>query len=170
MDILLIMLSLTFLIAGIVGSFLPIIPGPPLGWLGLLLLHFTDAIPFNYTFLGVTFVIAVAMAVLDYVIPAAGTKRFGGSKAGAIGTTVGLIVGIIAPIPLGILIGPFVGALIGELVFNKSKKREALRAAFGSFLGFLASTFMKFMVSVAFLILFCVEVYRNAEGLFIWQW
>ena len=72
--------------------------------------------------------------MLDYIIPAWGTKRFGGSKAGAWGTTIGLIVGILAPIPFGILIGPFVGALIGEIGFNKTKGKQALKAAVGSFL------------------------------------
>lgn len=170
MDIILLFLSLVLLIAGIIGSFLPVIPGPPLSWLGLLVLHFTDAIPINWTFLGITLIVALGMSILDYIIPAAGTKKFGGSKAGAIGTTVGLIIGIIAPIPFGILIGPFVGAFIGESIFNKTEKRDALKAAFGSFLGFLASTFMKFFVSVIFFVLFFIKVFEYADELFIWQW
>lgn len=170
MDIILLFLSLVLLIGGVLGSFLPVIPGPPLGWLGLLVLHLTDAIPINWMFLGITLVVALVISILDYIIPAAGTKKFGGSKAGAIGTTVGLIIGIIAPIPFGILIGPFVGAFIGESIFNKTEKRDALKAAFGSFLGFLASTFMKFFVSVIFFVLFSIKVFEYADELFIWQW
>lgn len=166
MDILLIVLGFICIIAGLVGSLLPVIPGPPLGWLGLLLLHVTDAIPMNWTFLSITLVVALLMSVLDYVIPAAGTKRFGGSKAGAWGTTIGLIVGILTPIPFGILIGPFVGALVGEMVFNKTEGKQAVKAAFGSFLGFLASTFMKFFVSIVFLVLFFSKVFEYRDGLF----
>ena len=78
-----------------------------------------------------------------------GTKKFGGSKAGMWGTTIGLIVGIFAPIPFGILIGPFVGAYIGEVMFNKTEGPQAFKAAIGSFIGFLGSTFIKFVATVA---------------------
>lgn len=166
MDIALVCIGFLFIIAGLIGSFLPIIPGPPLGWLGLLAIQSTDAVPMSWTYLGVTLVVALIIVILDYIIPAMGTKRFGGSTSGAIGTTVGLIVGLIAPIPMGVLIGPFVGALIGELVFNKTTPSRALKAAFGSFLGFLTSTFMKFIVSIVFFILFISEVITYRVALF----
>ncbi len=156
MDILLITIGLILCLVGIVGSILPVLPGPPFGWLGLLCLELTGAIPNNYWFLGFTFVIAIGIFILDYFMPSISTKKFGGSKAGAIGAIVGLIVGLLSPIPFGFLIGPFVGAFIGELVFNKTEGKQALKAAFGSFLGFIASTFMKLLVSFIFL------------GLFIW--
>ena len=151
------------LIIGLIGSFLPVLPGPTLGWLGLLMLYFTSAKPVGWIFLGTTLLVAITIAILDYIIPAVGTKRFGGSRAGAIGTTIGLIIGILAPIPLGILIGPFAGALIGELVFNRTDTKGAFKAALGSLLGFLASTFMKFVVSVIFIVLFIVQVVNNYD-------
>ena len=98
-------------------------PGPPLSWIGLLILYTTPDIPFDYTLLSITFVITLIIAILDYVIPAQGTKRFGGSKYGIWGTNIGLIVGIFAPIPFGFIIGPFVGAFIGELIFNQSDSK-----------------------------------------------
>ena len=149
MDIFLTIIGLFFMIFGLVGSFIPILPGPPLSWIGLLLLHLTDAIPINWTFLSITLVIALLVFALDYIIPAVGAKKFGGSRAGMIGTTLGLIIGIIAPIPFGIIIGPFVGALLGELS-NKADSTTALKAAFGSFIGFLTGTFMKFIVAVVY--------------------
>ena len=169
MEIFLVCLGFILVLAGLIGSFLPVVPGPPLGWSGLLVLHLTNTIPMNWTFLGITLTVAIIIVVLDYVIPAVGTKRFGGSRSGAIGTTVGLIIGLIAPIPLGILIGPFVGALVGELVFNKTETDQAFKAAFGSFLGFVASTFMKFIVSIAFIALFIVKVIEHHNGLFSWN-
>lgn len=165
-DILLVLLGLVLIILGMIGSFLPVLPGPPVSWVGLLVLYFTNAIPVSITFLVVTGIVAIAMFVLDYIIPAAGTKRFGGSKAGAIGTTLGLIVGILAPIPFGILIGPFVGALIGEMAFNKSDSKTAVKAATGSVLGFLASSFMKFVVCLGFLGLFFFKIFAHAGALF----
>ncbi len=161
MDLLLVILGLILCVVGVIGSVLPVLPGPPIGWLGLLLLELTEAIDTNYWFLGITFVIAFGMFVLDYMMPAISTKKFGGSKAGAYGAIIGLIVGLLAPIPFGFLIGPFVGAFIGELVFNKTEGKQALKAAFGSFLGFLASTFMKLLISFIFLGFFIWDVIAN---------
>ena len=149
MDLILACLGFVLILTGVIGSFLPVLPGPPIGWLGLLILHFTDAVPMDITFLAITATIAALIFILDYVIPALGTKKFGGSKYGMIGSTVGLLIGIVAPIPMGILIGPFVGAFIGEMFF-KNDPNIALKAAFGSFIGFLASSFMKFIVALSF--------------------
>ncbi len=168
MDLVLVLLGFLLILIGIVGSFIPVLPGPPVSWLGLLVLHFTEAIPTNYTFLGVTLFVAILIFLLDYIIPSVGTKRFGGSRAGAIGTMIGLFVGIFSPIPFGILIGPFVGALIGELVFNHSDSKTAFKAAIGSFLGFLASTFMKFVVTIIFLFLYLYKVIEYRDVLFNW--
>jgi len=164
MDLFLLIIGFLLTLLGIIGSFLPIIPGPIAGWIGLLLLHLTNAVPISYTFLGITLTVALLILVLDYIIPAIGTKKFGGSKAGAIGTTIGLIIGLIVPIPFGFIIGAFLGALIGELT-HKIDFRRALKAAFGSFLGFLASTSIKFIVSLVFFVLFVKITITNWDKL-----
>lgn len=139
------------MIIGVLGSVLPVLPGPPLSWIGLLLLHLTSIVPRDNTFLIITLLVAIAVLLLDYIIPAVGTKRFGGSKAGMIGTTLGLVVAIFFPVfgIFGIVIWPFIGAIIGELI-NKSTGKNAMKAAFGSFFGFLASTLLKFILSVVY--------------------
>jgi len=168
MDVFLLIVGFVFTLLGIAGSFLPVLPGPFMGWIGLFLLHLTSAIPMSYPFLIITFLISVIIWILDYIIPSLGTKRFGGSRWGAIGTTIGLIVGILLPIPLGFLIGAFLGALIGELLYNHKEIKRALKAAFGSFVGFLASTTLKFMVSLVFtgLYLYTVVDYWDEFNLF----
>lgn len=165
MDIFLTILAGFFVILGIIGSFLPVLPGPLTSWIGLLIFHLTDVVPMNWTFLIITLIVAITIWILDYIIPAMGTKRFGGSKAGMIGTSIGLIIGLLSPIPGGIIIGPFVGALIGELI-NKSEFNKALKAAFGSFLGFLASTLIKFIVALIFFGLFIVKIFEYQDVLF----
>ena len=165
MDIFLVVLGALCIIIGIAGSLLPVLPGPIISWVGLLLLYITKAIPTNLTLLIVTLVIVVVISVLDYIIPSMGTKRFGGTKAGIMGTSIGLVVGLFAPIPGGIIIGPFVGAFIGELL-NKSNSKTALKAAFGSFIGFMASTFMKFLITVIYLGLFISIVWKYKNALF----
>lgn len=167
MDIALLIIGFIFMIIGILGSFLPVLPGPPISWIGLLLLYLTNAVPNNWWILGVTLTVALVVFALDYIIPAMGTKKFGGTKAGMIGTTIGLMVAIFFPIlgPLGIIIWPFVGALVGELL-NKADKKTATKAAFGSFLGFLTGTFLKFMVTIVFLGLFITTAWEYKAALF----
>ena len=164
MDILLTLIGFIFMIAGILGSFLPVLPGPPLSWIGLLLLYLTEAVETNWWFLGITLGVALIVFALDYIIPAMGTKRFGGSKKGVFGTTIGLLIAIVFPIlgPFGIIIWPFVGAFVGELL-NKADSKTAAKAAFGSFLGFLTGTFLKFIVTVVYLGFFISTVW-NYKG------
>lgn len=167
MDIFLLVLGFFLMLLGILGSFLPVLPGPPISWAGLLLLYSTSVIPMNWTFLGITLGIALAVFILDYIIPAMGTKKFGGTRAGVIGTTIGLIVALVFPIlgPFGIIIWPFIGALVGELL-NKADKKTATKAAFGSFLGFLTGTFLKFMVAIVFLGLFLSKAWEYKAAFF----
>lgn len=165
MDIFWLLLGLCMMIIGVVGSVLPVLPGPITGWFGLLILHLTNAIPMNYQMLGITFFIAVVIFFLDYVIPGIGSKKFGGSKKGATGATLGLIIGLIAPIPLGFILGAFLGALIGELINEPKNVKRALRSAFGSFIGFLASVTMKLLVSLVFLVIFVYEVIMNWDAI-----
>lgn len=167
MDIILLSLGFILMLVGILGSFLPVLPGPPISWIGLLLLYLTKAIPDDWWLLGITLVFAIAVFILDYIIPAVGTKKFGGSKAGMAGTIVGLLVAIIFPVlgPFGIIVWPFVGALVGELI-NKADQKTALKAAFGSFLGFLTGTFMKFLIAIIYLGIFIWKVIEFAPELF----
>jgi len=151
MDILLLTLGLVLAFLGLIGSFLPVLPGPLTGWAGLLVLHLSNAVPMNKALLGITLGIAILVWILDYIIPAMGTKKYGGSRYGVIGTTLGLIVGLLSPIPFGIIIGPFVGAFVGELIYDSKDQSRALKAAFGSFLGFLTSSFIKFTVAMVYL-------------------
>ncbi|PWA05649.1 DUF456 domain-containing protein [Flavobacterium psychrotolerans] len=166
MDLLLLTFGFVCVIAGILGSFLPVLPGPILGWIGILLLYYTTAVPANFSVLGISLLITIVISILDYIIPARGTKEFGGSSYGVWGTTIGLVIGIITPIPLGFIIGPFVGAFIGELLYNSKDLQRAFKAATGSFIGFLASTFMKFALSMLYLGVFIWIVWRHKSELF----
>lgn len=157
MDILLIILGAICLLLGLIGCVAPVLPGVPLSYLGLLLLHFTDRVQFSWQFLAVWGVVVVVIQILDYFIPAWGTKKFGGTKYGVWGSTIGLFVGLFMG-PLGIVVGPFIGAVLGELIYfnrhpqttlseteqNKNSNfNRALRAGFGSFIGLLTGTLIK---------------------------
>ena len=166
MDILLLLLGTICMILGIVGAFLPILPGPLTGWAGLLLLSLTNAVPKDWTFLGITLAVAIFVWIIDYFIPAMGTKRFGGSKYGVYGTMIGLIIGLFSPIPFGMLIGAFVGAFIGETAFDKKDSSKALKASFGSLLGFLVSASLKFGVGVVYFWFFISMFWEHKSAFF----
>ncbi len=164
MDIVLLVLGFVLILIGIIGCIVPGLPGPISGWAGLLLTVLSKVIPDDWTFLFITLAAALTVSVLDYFIPAIGTKKFGGSKYGTYGAIIGLLVGIFAPVPGGILIGPFVGAFVGEYIKN-SDAPQALKAAFGAFIGFLVSTGMQLIVSVVFLILYIQIIKDNWEAI-----
>ncbi len=147
MDYFLLVLSILLIITGLLGCVLPVLPGPPFSFLGLLLLHFTKFADFTVTLLIVTAVLAIIVTVLDYVVPIWGTKKFGGSKAGQWGATIGMIIGMIFLGPLGLIFGPLVGAIIGELI-KGTESRQALRAGFGAFIGFLLGVGLKLAASL----------------------
>ena len=161
MEIVLIIISFLLVILGIVGSFIPIIPSPISGWLGLLILHQASFLEAQYYFLAITFAIAISVFILDYFIPSIGAKKFGGSNAGVIGSTIGLVIGIFLFGPIGILFGSFFGALIGELTVNINNIRIALLAAIGTLIGYLGGVLLKLSVSLFFLAKFFKIVISN---------
>ena len=161
MDILLLIIGFIFLTIGLLGAVLPVLPGPPLSWIGLLCIYLTSVVPINYTILGITLLIAILVTVLDYIIPAWGTKKFGGSKYGIIGTTLGLLVGLIIPIPFGIIIGAFLGAFFGELYNESRNTKKALKASFGAVIGFFISTGLKLVVSIIYFGMFIAKFWEN---------
>lgn len=161
MDLLLVFIGFIFVILGLIGAILPVLPGPILGWFGLLLLYLTKVVKTDWTFLGITFLIAILVFILDYIIPAIGTKKYGGTKYGVYGSVIGLVFGLLFGGLAGIILGPFFGALIGEYLYDTTNTDRALRAAYGSFIGFLFSTGLKFAVSLTYFVLFLKKVWQN---------
>ena len=141
MDIFLIILGAICLLVGILGCVLPVLPGVPLAYCGLLLLHATDKVQFSWQFLVIWAVVTIVVQVLDSVVPIWGTKKFGGSKMGVWGSTLGLLVGLFFG-PWGIVLGPFLGSVAFELIDGKNT-RLALKAGWGSFVGLMTGTILK---------------------------
>lgn len=147
MDLLWIILGCILLVVGILGSFLPVLPGPPLAYIALVIQQFREEKPFTVNFLVIWAVVTTAVILLDYYVPIWGTKKLGGTKAGMWGATIGMIIGIFFLPPIGIILGPFIGAVIGELT-KGIEFRTAMKAGFGSFLGFIAGVLMKTVISL----------------------
>lgn len=153
MDILLIIAGSICLLAGLAGCILPMLPGPPLAYLSLVLLHFTNKASFSIGELLSWLVLVIAIQLLDYFIPSLGVKKMGGTRWGNWGCIIGTLAGLFLFPPWGILIGPFAGAVIGELLGGQATK-HALRAGFGAFLGFLLGTLLKLAVCGWFIFCF----------------
>lgn len=140
MEIFWIILGVALIFAGLIGAFLPVIPGLPFSYLGLISLQIAKA-PFSITFLVVWAIIVAVIMFMDGLIPAWGTKKFGGTSYGVTGSVIGLIAGLFFP-PVGFIIGPLIGAFLGELI-GGSNSDKAFKSALGSFIGFMAATGLK---------------------------
>jgi uncharacterized protein len=142
MDTIWLILAFLLALGGIAGSFLPVIPGPPVAFAGLAILKLSEAYAPDDHLLGAHLLAALAITLLDYYVPIAGTKKMGGSTSASRGAAIGLVLGLFAG-PLGIVIGPFIGALLAEMIVGRPVPL-ALKAAIGAFLGFLTGVIMKF--------------------------
>jgi uncharacterized protein len=152
MDWLWIVLGITLVVVGIIGSILPLLPGPPIAYVGLLMQQLRDPEPFSLQFLLIWLGIVVVSLVLDYLVPAWGTKKFGGTKYGVWGSTIGFVLAFWLG-PWGVIIGPFIGAFVGEMIGGQDS-RKSLRAAWGSFVGFLLGSLIK--IIICFMLLYYV--------------
>jgi hypothetical protein len=167
MDTLLLVIGICLILAGIAGALVPGLPGPPLSFIALVMLQFRDGFAFSPGFLVTMGIIMAVVTVIDYVIPIYGTKKFGGTRRGVWGSTIGLIAGlfilpltgiVLGPLGLfGIILGPFLGAYIGETTGGMASE-PALKAALGSFIGFLAGTFMKLTYSIVAAVYFFISL------------
>ena len=156
MEILLIVLSIVLLLGGIAGCVLPILPGVPLAYAGVLLMHWTDKVHFSTSQLIGWLVIVIVLQILDYISPILGSKYGGGTSHGNRGCMAGTIVGMFF-MPWGIVFGPFLGAVIGEMLGGSDLPR-AVRAGIGSLIGFMLGTLLKIFVCFYWLVQ-CVAVF-----------
>lgn len=158
MDIVLLILGIICLLTGLIGSVVPMLPGPPISYVGMLLLQWSGYVHFTVNQFIIWLIIVIIVQLLDYFMPMFGAKRYGGSKWGNWGCVIGTFVGIFIFPPWGIILGPFLGAFIGELLGGK-KSSAAFKAGFGAFVGFLFGTITKLIVCGVFIFYFLVDVF-----------
>ncbi len=159
MSVFLCIVAGVLLLVGFLGTFVPVLPGAPLAWAGLLAAYFSEYTDISILCLIITAVIAVIVSVVDNIFPVAMTKKFGGSKYATTGATVGLIVGFFTG-PWGIILGPFFGALIGEFINKEGRNEGVFKAAFGAFMGFLLGTGLKMITVLGFIWVFVISFFR----------
>lgn len=158
LNVLMTLAILVLFVVGIVGCFVPVIPGPPLAALSIVGAFFCKWNNIALWVMILCIVVSIASVVLDNILPAIMTKKAGGSKAGTRGCTIGLIIGMFIG-PWGIIIGPFCGALIGELIHDHSQFKKCLKAAGGAFLGFLAGVGQKLIIVLTFIWIYILSFF-----------
>ena len=146
------------LLLGLIGTVLPVLPGPPIAWAGLLAAHFSNYSQIEIWILIATGIAAIFVTVMDNIFPSIMTKKAGGSKAATWGCTIGLVAAFFLG-PIFILIAPFAGAYIGEMIHDSSDAKRALKAAFGAFKGFLLGTGIKIITVMCFIWLFLWSIF-----------
>ena len=133
-----------FIVLGFIGCFLPVLPGPPLSFIGLLMLaivrHFSP--PLTAILMTIMLIITIVVTGLDYVIPSLGAKRYGASRWGIWGSMAGMIIGLFFFPPFGMIIGAFIGATAGEMLVGK-RGMAVLRAGQGILMGVLLGVALK---------------------------
>jgi len=148
MDIIIISIVIFILFLGIIGCFIPIMPGPPISYGALLLFHFSTSYSIDGNILWLMAFVVIAVTVFDLWVQIYGVKKFGGTKKAVNGSIIGLIIGIFFLPPFGIIIGPFLGAFIGATMEEGSDVNKAMKIALGALAGFMLGTMVKLSVSL----------------------
>ena len=156
------LVSIILLVLGIIGTFLPVLPGLFLSLCGLLIYKFGTDAPISMIYIWIFVVLTALFAVLNYVIPARTNRKYGGTRWGSVGSVVGTLVGMFfIPIPFGFLIGMFLGVFIGELLHDSTDKKKAFNSTKGALIGFIYGTGFNFIVGVAMLLVVIIDIYQN---------
>ena len=150
-DIVLVIFAFLFGIIGLLGTVVPILPGPPFTYIGMLFMHWSKYTEYTTDFLLLFLILTIVVTIMDNVLPVWLTKKFGGSKYATRGSLAGLIIGMVFFPPWGIIAGSFAGAFIGELVFDRRNTSKAFKVGLGSFAAFILGTGAKLTLSVVML-------------------
>lgn len=166
-DILISILAMFAGILGIIGCIIPVVPGPPVAWIGMLLLYIWGngalfglgpVSTFSLTFWGI---VVVIVTIFDYLVPVLFTKVTGGTKAGGWGAFVGLLFGVVLSIlwsPIALVICAFLGAFLAELIFGDISVKDSFLSAVGSVLGFVVGATVKLIICVCIMFLIILNL------------
>ncbi len=154
-------ISIILLIIGILGTFLPVLPGLILSLGGLFLYKYGTDSELSVVYIWIFTILTIASAILNYVIPARTNKKYGGTRWGSIGSVIGTIAGMFLPIPLGFLVGMFAGVFIGELLHDFNDRKKAWNSVKGAFIGFIYGTGFSFVVGLAMFLVVVIDIIKS---------
>ncbi|MCK5078004.1 MAG: DUF456 domain-containing protein [Calditrichia bacterium] len=159
LEVLGIIFAIIILLLGMLGTIIPGLPGLPLMW-GVYAVYgfLTDWKDVTFNIVAVFLLITVIAYIFDYAASVMGAKKYGASTAGIIGAIIGLILGVIFFNIIRLIIGPVIGAIVGELLKGKETD-QAIMAGWGTFIGFLASTIVRFSIAVIYFFYFIIRLF-----------
>ncbi len=145
---------MVLILAGLIGVFLPMLPGAPLILAGIFVYAAWDKFEHmsGWTF-GFLVLLTIIISLVDYVAQMIGAKAFKASKKALWGAGIGMVVGLLTGNVFGFIVGPLIGAIIGELIDSQDLKK-ALSTGTGVFLGFVSGTLVKFVVAMVMICIF----------------
>lgn len=144
--------AIIVMFVGVLGTFLPVIPGIPLIFLAMVGYGFSEGFRvMSPTYLGINLVFVLVAMALDYLGTAWGARRFGASSSGAWGAAAGGFIGLVVLGPIGLFAGPFIGAVAGELMRGRSLD-SALEAGIGTILGLAGASAIRFILALGMVI------------------
>lgn len=160
MNALILTASIILMLIGLMGSFLPFIPGSPLILLGAFIYAWhTHFLVVTWGTLAILLFLAILSQILEYFSSLLGAKKFGASRWGLIGAFLGGIIGFFGGGILGLLIGPFVGAILLEL-FRGRNLETSLKIGWGTLVGFLGGTIGKVIIALVMIGIFLIKIIR----------
>ena len=143
-------ISVLLSLVGLLGCFIPVIPGLIFSWLALFIAYIAGIVNIETIWILLLFFAIILISLLDFYLPSLLTKKSGGTKFGEYGALIGGILGVFFG-PLGVLFFPFLGAFLGEIIKDSTNFSRALRSAWGSFSGFLIGTGLKASAALWFI-------------------
>lgn len=161
-DTLIPLVSILLLLVGILGTFLPVLPGLLLSLCGLLIYKFGTESSLSMVYIWIFVFLTLLSIILNYVIPARTNRKYGGTRWGSVGSIIGTILGMFfIPLPFGFLIGMFLGVFVGELLHDAKDKKKAWNSTKGAFIGFLYGTGFNFMVGLAMFLVVIIDIFKS---------
>lgn len=161
-DTLIPLVSILLLLVGILGTFLPVLPGLLLSLCGLLIYKFGTDSSLSMVYIWMFVFLTILSIILNYVIPARTNRKYGGTRWGSVGSIIGTILGMFfIPLPFGFLIGMFLGVFVGELLHDAKDKKKAWNSTKGAFIGFLYGTGFNFMVGLAMFLVVIIDIFKS---------
>lgn len=161
-DTLIPLVSILLLLVGILGTFLPVLPGLLLSLCGLLIYKFGTDSSLSMVYIWIFVFLTLLSIILNYVIPARTNRKYGGTRWGSAGSVIGTILGMFfIPVPFGFLIGMFLGVFVGELLHDANDKKKAWNSTKGALIGFLYGTGFNFMVGLAMFLVVIIDIFKS---------
>ena len=161
-DTLIPLVSILLLLVGILGTFLPVLPGLLLSLCGLLIYKFGTDSSLSMVYIWMFVFLTILSIILNYVIPARTNRKYGGTRWGSVGSIIGTILGMFfIPLPFGFLIGMFLGVFVGELLHDAKDKKKAWNSTKGAFIGFLYGTGFNFIVGLAMFLVVLIDIFKS---------